>query len=179
MMARWDVPAILTTVFMVGTIAYWITRSRPAPLEAPLDETKLWSAALVLAFGLGTSIMPIASTNPPVLGRGQWSALDILSEQYAGRLSLSSVGFDIGATYLLMLSAMLALLLPRPRKSLLVISLLGIICSSWALEMGHSLLFAWFTRLHGTIEPVHVSYGPAMYAIEIIMCVLLLISISD
>lgn len=179
-MTRWDVPAILTTVFMVGTITYWITRSRPAPpLEMSLDRTKAWSAALVLAIGLATSIMPLATTNPPVLGREQWSALNILSEQYAGNLSISSVGLDIGATYLLMLSAMLALLLPRPRKSLLVISLLGIICSSWALEMGHSLLFAWFTRLDGTFEPVHVTYGPAMYAIEIIMCVLVLISISD
>jgi hypothetical protein len=74
-----------------------------------------------------------------------------------------------------MLFAVAALCLPRPRKALLALSVLGIICSSWALEMGHDTLFDWFAA--GSI-PRTVSYGPAMYAIEIVMSVLLLVPVN-
>jgi hypothetical protein len=93
--------------------------------------------------------------------------------------ALSPVAFDVGLSYLLMLFAMVALCLPYARKVLLVISLLGIICSGWALEMGHSLLFEWFTRSDGTLRMLRVSYAPAIYAVEIVMSVLLLISVSE
>jgi hypothetical protein len=105
--------------------------------------------------------------------------LNIISQVYAGKLSFSAVAFDIAATYLLMLFAMVALCLPHTRKILLVISLFGIICSSWAGEMGHDLLFDWFSRSGSTLRMQSVSYGPAMYAIEIVMSVLLLMSVSE
>jgi hypothetical protein len=44
--------------------------------------------------------------------------------------------------------------------------------------MGHSLLFDWFARAEGRFWMVSVSYAGAMYAIEITMTVLLLISIT-
>src|SRR5438270_11518406 len=118
-------------------------------------------------------------TDGKVLGRTQWSGFNIMSQVYAGKLPLSPVAFDIAASYLLMLLAVVALCLPHARKALLVIGVIGIICSSWALEMGRSLLFAWLTSSDGTLRTWSVSYGPAMYAVEIVLSVLLLISVSE
>jgi hypothetical protein len=86
---------------------------------------------------------------------------------------------DIASSYLLMLLAAAVAFLPCPRNPLLVISLLGIICSSWALEMGHSLLFDWFIRSGGMLRKVDVSYAAGMYAPEIAMSTLLLIATSQ
>jgi hypothetical protein len=91
------------------------------------------------SFGLCTFFAPIARINPSVLGRTQWSALNILSQVYSGKLALSPVAFDLAASYALMLFAIVALCLPHARKALLAISIAGIICSGWALEMGRSL----------------------------------------
>ena len=45
--------------------------------------------------------------------------------------------------------------------------------------MGHDLLFDGFARSGGTLKMQSVSYGPAMYEIEIVMSVLLLMSVSE
>ena len=141
MSTHWDVAGILTTLFMVFAICYTITRPRPR-LSTSLGTTRAL-AFLVTAFGLCTFFAPLASTNPSVLGRTQWSGLNIMSQVYTGKLLLSPVAFDVGLSYPLMLFAMVALCLPYARKVLLVISLLGIICSGWALEMGHSWVERW------------------------------------
>jgi hypothetical protein len=103
--------------------------------------------------------------------------LNIVSVVYAGNLRFSPVALDVIASYLLMLLALAVLFLPHPRKPLLIISIAGIICSSWALQMGHWTLFDWFTRSAGTLTAVKVSYAPAMYATEIVMSTLLLLSV--
>ena len=102
-----------------------------------------------------------------------------MAQVRAGNLRFSPVAFDVAATYLLMLTALFVLFLPRPRKLLLVIALLGVVCSGWALEMGHDSLFHWFLRSGSTLPLLKVSYAPAMYAIEIVMSGLLLISVSE
>jgi hypothetical protein len=177
MSAHWDVAGILTMLFMVFTVCYAITRPHPQ-LSTSLGTARA-PAFLVSLFGVCTFFTPLARTNPSVLGRTQWSSFNIMSQVYAGKLPLSSVALDIAASYLLMLLALVALCLPHARKALLVIGLIGIICSSWALEMGHSLLFAWFTRSDGTLQTQSVSYAPAMYAIEIVLSVLVLLSVSE
>jgi hypothetical protein len=173
MSAHWDVAGMLTTLFMVFTVCYAITRPDPRL------STSLGPAFLVTLFGLCTFFEPLARTNPTVLGRTQWSSFNIMSPVYAGELPLSSVAFDIAVSYLLMLLAVVAVCLPHARKALLTISVIGIICSSWVLEMGHDLLFAWFTRSDGTLRTLSVSYAPAMYLVEIVPSVLLLISVSE
>jgi hypothetical protein len=178
MTTHWDIPAILCTLFMVGALSYWITRRRRMP-TGPLGKMQSIPTFLMLAFGLSTFFMPLATTDPPILAKTEWSALDLLSQIYSGKLPFSAVAFDIASTYLLMLLALAALLLPRPRKPLLLISILGIVSSSWALEMGHSLLFSWFTRIDRTLKTIHVSYAIAVYALEIVMSALLLIAIRD
>jgi hypothetical protein len=177
MRAHWDVAGILTTLFMVFTVCYAITRPR-LRLSTSLGAARA-PAFLVSLFGVCTFFTPLARTNPSVLGRTQWSGFNIMSQVYAGKLPFSPVAFDIAASYVLMLSAVVALFLPHARKTLLVIGVSGIICSSWALEMGHDLLFAWFTRSDGTLRTLRVSYAPAIYAVEIVLSVLLLISVSE
>jgi hypothetical protein len=58
---------------------------------------------------------------------------------------------------------------------LLVISLLGVICSSRALEMKQSLLFDWFIRTGGILPKVHVTFAPGMCFV-ITMSTLLIVS---
>jgi hypothetical protein len=176
MTTHWDIAGIVTTLFMVIVVCYTATRPR-------LD----WSAELgtsralgfvVTAFGLGTFFVPLVRCSPSFLGRTDWSGRDVVSAVYAGQLRSSAVALDVIATYLLFLAAAATLSLPRPRKPLLFIGILGIICSSWALQMGHFNLFDWFVRSAGdTLTKLNVTYAPAMYAIEIVMSALLLISV--
>jgi hypothetical protein len=173
MNSHWDVKAILTTLFMVYAVCYSVTR-RHLDLSTSLGTAR-GVGFLAAAFGLCTFSATLASANPSVLGRTEWSGLDIVTHVYDGTVRFSLVALDVVSSYLLLLFAIAALCLPRPRKPLLIVSVLGIICSSWALEMGHSTLFDWFTT--GSI-PRTVSYGPAMYAIEIVMSVLLLVSVN-
>jgi hypothetical protein len=175
MATHWDIAGILTTLFMVGAVCYTATRSR-LNLSASLDTSR-WLALVVAGFGLSTFFTPFARASPSILGKTDWSARDIVSVIYTGQLRFSAVAFDVIATYLLMVVAIATLLLPRPRKPLLLVSILGIICSSWALQMGRWTLFDWFTRSAGTLTPVKVTYAPAMYAIEIVMSMLLLTAV--
>jgi hypothetical protein len=171
---HWDIKAILTTLFMVYAVFYTVTR-RHLNLSTSLGAARTF-AFFVTAFGLCTFFAPLASANPAALGRTEWSGIDIFKHVFDGTLRLSPVAFDVLSSYLLMLFAIAVLCLPRPRKPLLALSVLGIICSSWALEMGHDTLFDWFSNPGST--PRTVSFGPAMYAIEIVMSVLLLVSVN-
>ena len=178
MSRHWDVPAILTTLLMVFAICYTLTRVGSRVPASPLGRMRALAFAIA-AFGLCTFFVPLARTDPSVLGRTEWSGLNLMAQVVAKNLPFSPVAFDVAAAYLLMLTALLVLFLPRPRKLLLVITVLGVVCSGWALEMGHDLLFQWFIRSGIAIQILKVSYAPAMYAIEIVMSALLLISVSE
>jgi hypothetical protein len=146
-----DIKAILTTLFMVYAVVYAVTRRHPN-LSTAFGTARAFGF-FVTAFGLCTFFAPLASTNPAVLGRTEWSALDILKHLYDGSLRFSPVAFGVLSTYLLMLFAIAALCLPRPRNPLLTLSVLGIICSSWALEMGQHTAFDWFSNPEARPEP--------------------------
>ena len=176
--AHSDVPAILTTLLMVLAVSYALTRTGARLPSTPLGSVRAL-AFVVLIFGLCTFFAPLARTDPPVLGRTEWSALDLMAQVRTGNLPLSPVTFDVAATYLLMLIALFVLFLPRPRKVLVIVTLMGAICSGWALEMGHDSLFHWFTRSGSNLKTLKVSYAPALYAIEIVMSGLLLIAVSE
>ena len=148
---HWDIKAILTTLFMVYAVFYSVTR-RHLNLSTSLGTARTF-AFFVTAFGLCTFFAPLASAKPAVLGRTEWSGLDILKHVYDGSLRFSPVAFDVLSSYLLMLFAIAGLCLPRPRKPLLALSVLGIICSSWALEMGHDTLFDWCSNPGSTPGP--------------------------
>ena len=173
---HWDFAAMLTTIFMVAVVCYWVTRPHPISKGGPVTKSQTVRVLGVVALGFATSLLPIVRTNVPVMGRTEWSGLGIVSQVEVWKFPPSPVVLDIASTYLLMLLAAAAVFLPRPRKLLLLISLLGIISSSWALEMGHSLLFDCFIRLGGTLRKLDVDYGVGMYAPEIVMSSVLLIA---
>jgi len=67
----------------------------------------------------------------PVLNRTEWSALNIASKVYEGKLPVPEGSFDgelieMAVVYLLMPFALLAVYRPGPPKALLVISYMGI-----------------------------------------------------
>jgi hypothetical protein len=173
---HYDVAAILTTLFMAFAVGYWATRSNIVPNTGDLSKSELVQIFLVTAFGLVTLFVPLARTNIPVAGRTEWSGLAIVLWRDAWKFPPSPVVLDITASYTLMLFAAVAAFFPRPKKVLLVISLLGVICSSWALEMGHSLLFDWFIRTGGILRKVDVTLAPGMYSLVITMSTLLIVS---
>src|SRR5438876_11334344 len=68
------------------------------------------AAMVVLAIGLLSCFEPLMTTKPPVMGRAQWSLLDIVRQLQngglhtsAGNIVLPSISF--GLPYLLMLVA--------------------------------------------------------------------------
>ena len=173
---HYDVAAILTTLFMAFAVGYWATRSNVMPYTGDLSKSELAQIFLVTAFGLVTLFVPLARTGIPVAGQTEWSGLAIVLRGDAWKFPPSPVVLDIAASYTLMFFAAGAVFFPRPKKLLLVISLLGVICSSWALEMGQSLLFDWFIRTGGILRKVDVTFAPGMYALVITMSTLLIVS---
>lgn len=176
---HWDGAAMLTTVFMVAAVCYWITRPHAISSGGPFSKSQVAGVILVMALGLATSFLPLARTSVPVAGQTEWSGGDIVLRVDAWKGHPSPEVLGIASSYFLMLLAAAVAFLPRPRNPLLVISLLGIICSSWALEMGHSLLFDWFIYSGGTVRKVEVSYAAGMYAPVIAMSALLLIAANQ
>jgi hypothetical protein len=173
---HYDVAAILTTLFMAFAVGYWATRSNIVPYTGDLSKSALAQILLVTAFGLGTLFVPVARTSIPVAGQTEWSGLAIVLRGDGWKFPPSPVVMDIAACYTLMLFAAVAVFFPRPKKPLLVISLVGVICSSWALQMGHSLLFDWSIRTGGILRNVDVTFAPGMYGLEITMSTLLIVS---
>jgi hypothetical protein len=173
---RYGVAAILTTLFMAFAVGYSPTRSNIVPNTGDLSKSELAQTFLVTAFGLVTLFVPLARTSIPVAGgQTEWSGLAIALRGDAWKFPPSPVVLDIAASYTLMLFAGVAAFFPRPKKVLLVISLLGVICSSRALEMKQSLLFDWFIRTGGILPKVHVTFAPGMCFV-ITMSTLLIVS---
>jgi hypothetical protein len=159
----------------VYAVGYWNSRPHPIPKTGSLGTLRT-PALVVTALGISTCCVPLVFTHPAVLGRIDWSALNLVGLVVSGNLRLSPVVFDVAISYLLLLAAFVALCFARPRKVLLLLSLLGVICSSWAVQMAHHSLFDWFTHSDGRLALLKISYGPAMYALEISMALLLLIA---
>ena len=176
MAAHWDIAAVLTVAFMAATVIFWVTRPNVFATKGLFSRPHLLALSLVLAFGLATLDVPLVRTAPPVMGRSQWSALNILSE---AQLRYSAPALELEVSYIVMLVAAGALLLPRFRKRLWFVSLLGVISSSRALNIGKELLFPWFSHAHGQFTQIKVNYGAAMYAGPITMSLLLLLSLDD
>lgn len=94
-------------------------------------------------------------------------------------LRYSPPALEVAESYVVIFVAAIALFLRNLRKWLWLLGLLGILGSCRALNIGHDLLFPWFTHLDGKLREVKVDYGPAMYALPVTMSLLLLLSIDD
>ncbi len=89
------------------------------------------SVAIVIGLGLATFFMPIVTTDSPVRGRSQWTPLQLLISRAdlwrpaPSPFHIQGVLYQIALIYLLMTIAVLALALPRPRKALQFIAVVG------------------------------------------------------
>src|SRR5215469_15324952 len=108
MATHWDIAAILSTLFMLFAVGYWITRPQLVPTGGRLSRSQFSQVVLVVIFGLVTFFVPLARTNLPVMGRTEWSGLAIVSRPDAWKVPPSPVVLDIAASYVLMLCAVAA-----------------------------------------------------------------------
>ena len=165
-----DYIAAATTLVMVLAGCYTLyPRAAPSVREFPRKSRIL--CAFVLIFALGTCIVPVFKTSPAVLGRTDWSLLNLLTNIKSGQLKSSPVAFDLAATYVAMIAGVCVLLMPRPRNALLGIAFLVALCSAWAVNMADNLLF---DRLKTSNGSAHVSVTSAFgaYAIELLIAAL-------
>ena len=150
-------------------------------------NTRKLLAFCLLAMGLYTFFMPLVSIHPAVMSRTEWSAWDICSNIFYGKLRPSPGMFgylltNIALQYLVMLimSALTALSFSRSRKLLMIIGVVGIGCGIEARESGHQFFGGmFFPGSFAALTGAGVEYGPAMIAPSIIIAALVLISITE
>ncbi|MGE5220456.1 MAG: hypothetical protein ACM3SP_25915 [Chloroflexota bacterium] len=140
---------------------------------------------LTLGIGLATSFGTLVVIDPAVMGRSQWSALDMAKGIWDGTFPpLAGAGLgitliDLALVYLLMLYSLVVFCFSDSRKLLKIIGLIGCLLSLETLGRGEQS----FKRMFFGLVPVHgnatIDYGAAMYLVPLIMSALVLISTVD
>ena len=139
----------------------------------PLGEQRKRFGVLLILLGVCTLFLPMIVLDSPVLKRTEWSALNIASKVYEGKLPLPGGSFDLeliamAVIYLLMPFALLALYRPGPPKALNVISCVGVVFDMWLRRGPYGMdVFGW--------ECGHMRTGPAWWILPWIMPALLAI----
>ncbi len=127
-----------------------------------------------VVLGVCTFFLPMIILDSPVLNRTEWSALNIASKVYEGKLPVPEGSFDgelieMAVVYLLMPFALLAVYRPGPPKALLVISYMGIAWVGWRLRR-----LTWGIDIDA-FGPRHMRAGLAWWVLLSIMPALLAI----
>jgi len=123
----------------------------------PFGKNRRRLAFLVCALGVYTFFLPMVILNPPLLGRTEWSPLNMAVNIYLGNFPVRRGRFDetlieIGVIYLLILFSLIVMWLPGRPEILFSTSSFGVVLSFlgkfW--EHGFLLTFGWeyFGRLH-------------------------------
>ena len=182
-MALKDTLVLLLYIVLAGVICLLFVRAgRRGPMTA-LGPTRRNLAWLVLVIGFCTFFVPLVAIDPPVLGRVQWSALDIASGIFRGELPVPQGRFDPGLTeitliYAFMAFAAAALTVSRAQEVLRVIALFGTVLSSLAKWWGGTFIWTFFGYF-GPVANWHLTPGPAWYVLPFVMPALLVISLID
>lgn len=176
-----DTLVLLLYILLAGVICLLFVRAGRRGPMTPLGRRRRQLASLVIAIGLYTFFVPLVTIDPPVLGRTQWSALNIASEIYRRKLPVPEGRFDPGLTeitliYVFMAFSVAALGFSRAQEALRVIALFGTVLSSLAKWWGNSFVWTFFGYF-GPIANWRVRPGPAWYVLPFVMPVLLLISL--
>jgi hypothetical protein len=121
--------------------------------------------------------------DPAVMNRTEWSALDIASNVYEGKLPVPGGMFDeglleIALIYVLMVFALMALYLPGPPRALNVISGIGFAASSLAKFWNFAFVQTFFGYFGHTLS-WHMSRGPAWWVLPWVMPAILLVCFAD
>jgi len=142
-------------------------------------------AFLVLGIGLASFIGTLVVIDPAVMGRSQWSALDMASGIWDGSFPPSKGGgigivlIDLALAYLLLLFSLLAFCFSRSQKLLKVIGVIGCLLSIEALGRGEQSFKRMFFGLASAHGHATITYGAAMYVLSLAMSALVLISMLD
>ena len=165
-----DYRAAATTLLMILAGCYALYPQAASGLRKFPRKSRILSAC-VLICGLFTFFLPVFNISPAVLGRTEWSPLNLLISIKSGQLEFSPVAFDLAATYLAMIAGVFALLLPRPRNTLLAIGFVAALCSAWAINMANDLLFDRLKTSNG-LPRVTVTNAFTAYALELAIAAL-------
>ena len=144
----------------------------------PLGEERKRLACVLISLGICSSFLPIVILDPPVLNRTEWSALNVASKVYEGKLPVPGSSFDleliaIAMIYLLMPFALIALYRPGPPKALKVICGMGAILDVVFRRGPYGM--DTFGLGTGYFAPGHMRAGPAWWILPWIMPALLAI----
>ena len=158
--------------------------ARNSPVKT-LGRRRRTRVLLTLGIGLATSFGTLVIVEPAVMGKSQWSALDMATGIWNGAFPPLAGGglgitlIDLALAYLLMLCSFVVFCFSNSRKLLKVIGLTGCLLSLETLGRGEQS----FKRMFFGLVPVEgnaaINYGSAMYLIPLIMAVLVLISMVD
>lgn len=151
----------------------------------PLGRRRKGLIFVVLGIGLASFIGTLVIVEPAVIGRAQWSALDMASGIRDGTFPPSVGGgfgialIDLALAYLLIVFSLLAFYFSRSQKLLKAIGIIGCLLAVEALGRGEQS----FRRIFFGLVPAHghvsITYGAAMYALSLAMSALLFISMLD
>ena len=140
-------------------------------------------AIVLIAIGLLSFFEPLITTKPPVMGRAQWSLLDIVRQLQkgglhtsAGNLVLPSISF--GLPYLLMLFAFFNLCFFPAQKVLAWVGVIGAIDASLIFRFGDTDLERVFYG-RCCLLPGPVKHFGLASVLLVVMIMLALLSMAE
>ena len=146
----------------------------------PFGATRRRLAFVIIALGVCTLFLRLATISPPTWGRSEWSVFGIFSEIRTGNLPFDARMAYFAETYVLLLIALIFLFFPSVHKLLALVAGLGTISSNWAFYRGDLTLLETFYSYREWSQGVGtIMYGPALYILAIAMPALLLICINE
>jgi hypothetical protein len=144
-------------------------------------------AMIVIVVGVLTFVLPLVSTNPPVMDKPDWSPLEIVSYDYRAELVRSSSDLfnfpvEIAVAYLLMPVAFYVVMIARSQRRLVHLAVIGIglIVYGWS-RAAETFDVALYRNFPVTEAPTgrHVSLTELLVALVLVMGALLFLSASE
>src|SRR5215471_13578283 len=130
----------------------------------PLGGARRRLALIVIALGISTLFLRLATISPPALGRNEWSMFGIFSEIRARNLPFDARMAYFTETYVLLLIALIAIFFPSAHKLLTLVAAAGTISGSWAFYRVDLTLLETFYGYRGWSQGVGtILYGPGLY----------------
>ncbi len=141
-------------------------------------------AILVIAFGLYSFFLPMLVLKKPVLGRTEWTPFAMAEEVHNGRLPVDKHWIELPAvedaiSYVLLLLALLAVIIPGGASAFRAIALLGFCLSAVATRRAVSHYSYFLTGSYDTYYRGGASWGPALYLLPISMVLLAIIAVRN
>jgi hypothetical protein len=149
----------------------------------PIGKKRRAAAIVVITMGLFSFFEPLIITRPPIMGKKEWSGLDIVHQLEKGRLRTSVDNLVIpsivfGLPYILMLFALMSLCFFPIQNVLAAVGIIGTIASCLILRFGDMDLERIFYG-RCCLFPGPVNHYKLASVLLIVMILLTLLSRSD